>query len=188
MRSMGVEAVTLFTVGHSNCSLQELIDLLTEAGVTTLVDVRAQPHSSRHPQFEGEVLRGAAEDAGMVYHWAGRQLGGRRQAVAGSPHVALAEDGLRGYADYMDTESFRKAAAQLIQLAGRAPTAVLCAERLPEHCHRSLLADYLTLQGVKVVHLAAPADFREHQLSPTLRRDSATLIYDRNVSGRLDLH
>jgi len=88
----------------------------------------------------------------------------------------------------MATESFRKAAVQLIQLAARGPTAVLCAERLPEHCHRSLLADYLTLQGVRVVHLVAPAESREHQLSPSLRRDSATLIYDRNVSGRLDLH
>jgi len=75
---MGAEAVTLFTVGHSNRSLQELVDLLTEAGVTTLVDVRAQPHSSRHPQFEGEVLRGAAEDAGGSWVAGVRLSPGRR--------------------------------------------------------------------------------------------------------------
>ena len=188
MRSMGAGAVTLFTVGHSNRSLRELLDLLTEAGVTTLVDVRAHPHSTRHPQFGSDVLRAGAEEAGMVYHWAGRQLGGRRPTAPNSPHVALDEDGLRGYADYMDSEPFHKAAAQLVQLAGRSATAVLCAERLPEHCHRALLADYLTLQGVQVVHLVGPAESREHQLSPTLRRDSAAPIYDRNVSGHLDLH
>ncbi len=184
---MSSPPVTLYTVGHSNRTLRELIDLLTAAGVTTLVDVRAQPHSSRHPQFEGGVLRDAAEGAGMVYHWAGRQLGGRRPVSPTSPHVAL-EEGLRGYADYMDTEAFRRGAAQLVQLASRGPTAVLCAERLPEHCHRGLLSDYLTLQGVRVVHLVAPADSREHQLSPSLRRDSAALVYDRQTSGRLDLH
>ena len=92
---------------------------------------------------------------------------------------------MRGYADYMDTEDFQQAAAQLINLAARAPTALLCAERLAEHCHRSLLADYLVLKGVQVIHLVSNEESHEHNLSSTARLESIRLIYDRNTSGTL---
>jgi uncharacterized protein (DUF488 family) len=64
---------------------------------------------------------------------------------------------------------------------------MLCAERDPAQCHRSLIADYLTLQGARVVHLIARGETREHALSPAVRRESAALVYDRQVSGRLGL-
>jgi uncharacterized protein (DUF488 family) len=178
--------LTLHTVGHSSRPLDELIALLTQAGVATLVDVRAQPHSARHPQFNEEALRSACGLANIVYHWAGRHQGGMRAARDGSPHRAL-DAGRRGFADHMGTEAFKKAAAQLLVLAARAPTAILCAERDPEHCHRALIADYLLLQGVRVVHLIAPGEAREHLLSPQARRESAELIYDRQATGVLDL-
>jgi uncharacterized protein (DUF488 family) len=178
---------SILTVGHSNRTLIELIDLLRSAGIHTLVDVRAYPQSRRHPQFSSDSLRSAVEDAGMIYHWAGRRLGGKRFPRPDSPHLALAEDSLRGYADYMQTDAFQKAAAQLTALAGRTPTAILCAERSPENCHRSLISDYLTLQGVRVVHLITPSETGEHQLSPLIRRESARLVYDRNATGSLDL-
>ncbi len=178
--------VTLYTVGHSNRSLDELLEMLVAEGIDTLVDVRAQPHSSRHPQFSGDALRAGVEGAGMIYHWAGRQLGGRRPVSTDSRHRAL-EQGLRGYADYMDTGDFQRAAAQLRNMAAKSPCAILCAERLPENCHRNLIADYLTLQAVRVVHLVNPGEQREHQLSATARRESSELVYDRNVSGELGL-
>jgi uncharacterized protein (DUF488 family) len=177
---------TVFTLGHSDRSLEQVMDLLRGAGINTLVDVRAQPHSRRHPQFEESSLRSAAEAAGMTYHWAGRQLGGRRPLAPTSRHKAL-EEGLRGYADYMETQAFQRAAAQLIGLAGRGATAILCAEREPERCHRSLIADYLILQGIAVVHLMSAGESREHQLRPEARRESAELVYDRQVTGSLEL-
>jgi len=179
------DPVTLYSVGHSNRTIEELIALLGQAGIETLVDVRAQPRSMRHPQFNEDLLRAACERAGIVYHWAGRQLGGLRAAHAGSPHTALAEE-VRGFADHMGTEPFKKAAAQLLQMAVRAPTAMLCAERDPAHCHRALIADYLLLQGARVLHLMAPGDVREHLLSAQARRESAELVYDRQVTGALD--
>ena len=178
--------VTLYTVGHSNRPLAELIALLKDAGVSILVDVRAQPRSQRHPQFNDDSLRAACEHAGIAYHWAGRQLGGMRAPRADSPHRALDEK-RRGFADHMDTDAFQKGAAQLRNMAARAPSAILCAEREPRDCHRALIADYLALQGVRVVHLIAPGERREHALSPEARRESATLIYDRNLSGELEL-
>ena len=160
--------------------------MLAEAEVATLVDVRAQPHSVRHPQFNEESLRESCGQANLVYHWAGRHLGGKRPPRFDSPHIAM-EVGRRGFADHMDTEIFKKAISQFLSLATRAPTAMLCAEREPEHCHRSLIADYLILQGLQVVHLIGPGTSREHLLSAQARRESASLIYDRQVTAALDL-
>ena len=87
----------------------------------------------------------------------------------------------------MDTDAFQKGAAQLQNLAARGACAIVCAERDPAQCHRSLIADYLTLQGARVLHLIAPGEMREHVLSPAARRESAALVYDRQVSGRLGL-
>jgi len=85
-------------------------------------------------------------------------------------------------------EAFARAIAQLLGLARKAPTAILCAEHLPENCHRSLIADYLTLQGVSVMHLIDADEQREHQLDPRARRESASLVYDRGTTGNLALN
>lgn len=176
---------TISTVGHTNRSVDELLALLDGAGIETIVDVRSYPRSRRCPQFDEHWLRSALEASGKVYHWAGRQLGGLRRCEPDSPHIALAKKGLRGFADYMDREPFARAAARLVNIAYRAPTAILCAERLPQHCHRSLIADYLSLQGLSVVHLVAPTERREHHLRAEARRGSGGLIYDRHTTSGL---
>lgn len=181
-----MNTVTLFTIGHGNRRLDEFFSVLTERTIQSLVDVRAQPFSRRFPHFATDALRESAEDLGIVYHWAGRRLGGRRSTEPDSPHHAL-ERGLRGYADYMETDRFQESATQLARLATKSTTAILCAERSPERCHRRLIADYLTLRGVEVVHLMDRGDARIHQLSVEARRESAQLIYDRHVSAELDL-
>jgi len=131
------DALTLWTIGHSNRPITELIAMLTQATIATLVDVRAQPHSARHPQFNEESLRESCGQANIVYHWAGRHLGGKRALHFDSPHIALDED-RRGFADHMGTEIFKKALSQFVSLATRAPTAMLCAARprsLPSRAH-----------------------------------------------------
>ena len=181
-----MDTVTLHTIGHGNRALTDFCSLLTDHAIQSLVDVRAQPHSSRFPHFSMDALRAATEELGIVYHWAGRQLGGRRPVRAGSRHQAL-DQGLRGYADYMESDRFQVSATQLANLAAKSRTAILCAERSPERCHRRLIADYLTLQGVEVVHLLDRGDARPHQLSREARRESAQLIYDRHVNAELEL-
>lgn len=181
-----MSAGLLYTIGHGDRSLAELVCLLSERGIRTLVDVRAEPHSSRFPHFSMDALREAMEERGIVYHFAGRQLGGRRSPRSDSRHRAL-EVALRGYADYMESDFFERSATQLVNLAARSPTAILCAERSPERCHRRLIADHLVLRGVEVIHLIGEGDARPHQLSPEARRESAELIYDRHVSAELDL-
>jgi uncharacterized protein (DUF488 family) len=181
-----MSAGTLYTIGHGDRSLAELASVLSERGIRTLVDVRAEPHSSRFPHFSRDALREAMEERGIVYHFAGRQLGGRRSPRPDSRHRAL-EGALRGYADHMESDLFQRSAAQLANLAAKSPTAILCAERSPEQCHRRLIADQLVLRGMEVIHLIGAGDARPHRLSPEARRESAELIYDRHVSGELDL-
>lgn len=181
------ESLVLYTVGHGSRGGDELIELLRAAAVATLVDIRAQPQSRRHPQYNMAMLREAAGRAGLAYHWAGRQLGGMRAPRADSRHWALRDDGLRGFADYIDDAGFQRGLAQLLKLAAAGPTAMLCAEREPLNCHRSVIADYLVLQGARVLHLMSPGELREHQLRPEARRESAALIYDRQATAALDL-
>lgn len=177
----------LYTVGHSNRDLGELLHLLTEAGIRNLVDVRAWPVSRRHPQFVRESLQTALAERGIGYRWAGRELGGMRRPRPGSPHQALEEPGFRGYADYMDTPVFGAAAERLLAEAAEAPTAILCAERRPEHCHRAFIADWLMLRGVEITHLLEPGESTSHVLTRQARLESGRLVYDRDTSGVLAL-
>jgi uncharacterized protein (DUF488 family) len=183
---MSQPPVTLYTAGHGSRSADELVALLRQVGIETLVDVRANPSSRRHPQFESEALRASLEAAAIVYHWAGRQLGGLRPVDPASRHLAL-PTALRGYADHLETPEFRRAADRLVHLAGKSCTVILCAERLPEHCHRSLVADYLTVQGARVVHLIDPGVQTAHRVNARLHVEAGTLIYDRGSQQGLRL-
>ncbi|MCG6969582.1 MAG: DUF488 domain-containing protein [Gammaproteobacteria bacterium] len=180
-------STTLYTFGHSNRTIQDFIRALQSAAIATLVDVRANPQSQRYPQFSQPALRQSLEAAGITYHWAGKSLGGRRQGWGESQHVAIADENMRAYADYMESDVFQKAAMQLMNLAASANTAILCAEKLPEHCHRSLISDYLLLQGFEVQHILDQDTINSHQLSPLARRESQQLIYDCGVTRSLDL-
>src|SRR5262245_52505027 len=134
----------IWTVGHGNRPLEELVALLEQAGVVCLVDVRAYPASRRHPQFERNALERSLAAAGIRYVWEGKGLGGRRRPTAESPHVALRVPAFRAYADHMMTREFHDAIDRLTVIADVHPAAIMCAERLPWQCHRFLISDYLT--------------------------------------------
>jgi len=174
----------LYTIGHSNRTLDAFLAVLGDWGIEVLVDVRAYPRSRIHPQFDRDSLREALSGRSIVYNWAGRQLGGMRKPDAGSPHAALAS-GLRGYADHMGSETFRVGAAQLVQLAAMRPVAVMCAEKDPVHCHRSLLSDHLVTRGVEVRHIIDEREVVAHELRADARVDGDMLIYDRFTQAGL---
>ncbi len=177
---------TIHTIGHSNRSESEFFNMLRELAVSALVDVRAQPHSRRHPQFDSAALREACERSQIQYHWAGRQLGGMRSSNPESLHRALGRD-LRGFADHMNSEAFRRATGQLVSLAEKVPVAVMCSERLPAACHRSLISDYLTWRGVEVVHALDVGVTRPHRLRAEARVLEDGLVYDRGAQSELGL-
>ena len=170
-------SLRVYTVGHSNRPLDEFLAILLAAEIHHLVDVRAKPFSRRHPHFTGPRLRSTCTDSGLRYHWAGRELGGFRPSSPASRHRALPED-LRGYAEHMETTQFQQTIERLMELAGVRFTAIMCAERRPEDCHRRLIADYLTCQGVQVLHLLRVGEAVEHRLSPGARPERGHVVYD----------
>src|SRR5690348_4768933 len=132
---------TLFTIGHSTRSMEELISALQAHGSKTLVDIRAFPMSRRLPHFNRESLEKALPEAEIQYVWM-KELGGRRKKIlTDSPNIALRNDSFRNYADYMLTPEFKQAMDRLITLAEKSPTAYMCAERVYFHCHRMLVSD-----------------------------------------------
>lgn len=120
-----------------------------------IVDVRRYPGSRRYPHFGASMPEWLAE-AGLSYRWL-PALGGRRRPAVDSPNTGLRNEQFRGYADHMATDEFATGVAELFDLtASAAPgsVAVMCAEAVHWRCHRSLLADHLTLiEGVTVEHL-----------------------------------
>jgi uncharacterized protein (DUF488 family) len=118
-------------------------------------------------------------DAGASYRWE-PALGGFRKPQPGSLNVALRHPAFRGYADYMQTEAFRKALDTLLYGAGEERTAILCSESLWWRCHRRLIADAASLlHGVEVLHLMHDGKLRPHVPTDGARATSeGQLRYD----------
>jgi uncharacterized protein (DUF488 family) len=171
--------ITVRTIGHGNRSLVEFLDLVCGSDIGTLIDVRRFPRSRRHPQFNREALKIALAKIGLSYVWEGQALGGLRDPLPGSERHTALPDGLRAFASHMQCAEFRAAIDRVMEHARSARVAILCAERDPGKCHRSLIADYLTDVGCNILHIIGPSERREHRLHPAARRDGAALVYDR---------
>lgn len=173
----------IYTLGHSNRSLEELLAVLEEEGIGGLMDVRSRPGSGRFPWFNKAPLERALTLAGIRYVWEGASLGGRRpESPADLRHRAL-QAGFRPFAAHMETPEFRAGIERLLDLACARRTAVLCAEKDPDHCHRSLIADYLTVRGYTVHHLLAPGVSRRHGLHPAAWLEGFSLVYGRRPAA-----
>jgi uncharacterized protein (DUF488 family) len=168
---------TIFTIGHGARSASDFVSRLREASITRLVDVRAFPASRRNPQFARESLGPTLEQAGIRYDWRGKALGGFRKGGEQSRHSALKHPMFRAYAEHMEAGSFVAAANDLANLGETERVCIMCAERDPAHCHRSLIADWLTTRGHRVMHLLEPGVEREHVLNPDLHVDQGRLLY-----------
>jgi uncharacterized protein (DUF488 family) len=176
----------IYTLGHGNRALTEFVDLLHTTGIQILVDVRAHPVSRRHPHFRRERLQKELKHAGVGYQWMGDQLGGRRVSRPNSVHIALPR-GMRSFADHMCANDFRIAIRALLALADRFQAVLMCAERQPAQCHRSLIADYLTDRGATVIHLIDFDEQHKHRIHPAARSVVDSVVYDRYATGQLDL-
>ena len=180
---------TIHTIGHGTRSTAELVEVLHEAGVELLVDVRRYPGSRRSPHLAREALERDLPERGVAYEWWGEELGGRRSPVRGrrTRHPAWRNEAFQGYADYMDTAEFTSALERLLEHAtGGVPLAVMCAETLWWRCHRRLIADALVLRGIEVVHLLGPGRSEPHLPHPGLRQDDqGRPVYDVGVDRSL---
>jgi uncharacterized protein (DUF488 family) len=168
---------TLYTIGHSTSTIDELIAALRAHQIQTLVDIRAFPMSRRLPQFNREALEESLPPAGIRYVWM-KALGGyRKKTLEESPNIALRNQSFRNYADYMLSAEFEDAAAELLALAVQSPTAYMCAERLYFQCHRMLVSDWLVAHGHEVLHIEGSGPVKRHELMVEARFADGRLIY-----------
>ena len=177
----------IYTVGHGNRPLEELVGLLRGAGIGCLVDVRAFPGSRRHPHFGRAELERSLPAAGVGYAWEGEALGGRRRPRPDSPHQALRNASFRAYADHMETGAFRDGIERLLDRVGERSVAIMCAERLPWQCHRYMISDYLVANGIEVRHIIDAAAPRSHTVRAEARVHDGHLVYDGNTQSQLGL-
>jgi len=170
--------MTVYTIGHSNVTLEDLIRLLKAHAIQCLVDIRQYPGSRRFPHFARESLMKALPKEGIEYHWL-VALGGRLHRSLGeqSPNRGLTSPGLRNYADYMLTPPFEAAIQQLLSFAAQKRSAIMCAERLYWRCHRMLVSDFLAARGVEVLHIIDKKSPQLHKLSKTAVVTDGRLTY-----------
>lgn len=161
----------IFTIGHGVRPADELLEILTEANVRTLVDVRRFPSSRRHPQFNGPALERTLAQAGIAYRHA-EGLGGRRTGGAEFDCIRVAA--FRGYAAWMRTDEF--AAALEGALAEDEPC-LMCAETLWWQCHRRLIAELLNARGHEVVHLLRPGHSEPHRPWEPISETRDSVLY-----------
>lgn len=173
---MPAAARVLYTVGHSTHPWDEFVELLRAHRVTQLADVRRHPGSRKYPHFNASHLAAELPSAGIAY-LPFVSLGGRRKPRPDSPNGAWRNDSFRGYADYMLTDDFRAALADLEGAARRRRTAIMCSESLPWRCHRSLIADALLVRGWDVRDIMTPTSAKPHHLPAWAHVDGTQVTY-----------
>ena len=166
----------MYTIGHSTRTIEQFLDLLKAFGVRELVDVRTVPKSRHNPQFGQNALAPALQEAGIGYTHL-QALGGLRHAEKDSVNCGWQNASFRGYADYMATDAFRQGLDRLKTIAEQHITAVMCAEAVPWRCHRSLIADALTLQGWEVRDIQSKKTAKLHTLTPFLKVQDGKITY-----------
>jgi uncharacterized protein (DUF488 family) len=168
--------VRLFTIGHSTRTLDELVALLRASGVSILADIRTIPRSRHNPQFNREALGPALRRRRLRYvHLS--SLGGLRRTRKDSPNTGWRNASFRGYADYMLTEDFEHGLAELEALTEQGTVAVMCAEAVPWRCHRSLVADAVTVRGGEVEDITGPGTPHPHRLTPFAHVEGTRITY-----------
>jgi uncharacterized protein (DUF488 family) len=177
--------VRIYTIGHSTRALDELLAMLRAHGVATLVDVRMIPRSRRNPQYARELLSESLEQSSIRYiHMPG--LGGLRRPRPDSINTGWRNAGFRGYADYIETAEFERNLETLIGEAARGSVVFMCAEAVPWRCHRSLIADALTVKGLAVEHILSGSAAEPHRLTPFARVEGARVTYPGEASLPFD--
>ena len=169
---------TVLTIGHSTHALEAFVALLRQHHVSAVADVRSAPYSRFNPQYNREPLTKALEAQGIRYVYLGRELGGR------SDDPACYEDGRIRYERVAATESFRSGLDRVVDGAARYRIALMCAEKEPLDCHRTLLvARALDEQGVDVAHIHADGGLEPHQATMDRLLDIQKLPRKGDLSG-----
>lgn len=168
------------TIGHSTHPLDVFVGLLATHQVKHVLDVRTVPRSRHNPQFNLDTLPASLRLANVEYTPM-PGLGGLRRPHAGSLNGAWRNTSFRGYADYMQTPEFSENVKEVVRLALQQRCVLMCAEAVPWRCHRSLIADALTVRGVRVEDILGDKARKLHVLTPWAQIKGLTITYPPTV-------
>jgi len=129
--------IRVWTIGHSNRSIEAFLELLREHSIQVLADIRSFP-TSKVEHFKREEMERWLRENGVEYVWLGKELGGYRKG---------------GYKRHMRTKLFREGVKKLLEIASHKRTCIMCMEKNPKYCHRRFLSAYLERKGVEVIHI-----------------------------------
>jgi len=147
------EKLQIWTIGHSNRSLETFLNLLNEHEIQVLADVRRFP-TSKLEHFKREALEKWLPKQGIEYVWLGEELGGYRRG---------------GYKKHMRTELFREGIKKLLEIARTKRTCIMCMEVNPKYCHRRFISAHLERKGVRVIHIINKGQRNLANLKPIRR-------------------
>jgi len=147
---MQLSTETIYTVGHSNHPIEKFVRLLADNGITAVADVRSQPFSRRCPQFNKERLAATLAQRGIAYVFVGQELGAR------SNDESCYENGKVQYERLAATPLFEQGIDRVLAGAEKFRVALMCAEKEPLDCHRTLLVSRaLEKRGAAIAHILA---------------------------------
>ena len=174
-----------FTVGHSNRSLEELVELLRSAEIDLVADIRKIPRSRANPQFNQEALAASLPQSEISYELM-TALGGRRGiAKSVSPDVNGLWRNLsfHNYADYALSAEFSAGLNHLLERGHERRCTIMCSEAVWWRCHRRIVADYLIASGETVFHITGPGRLEPAQLTPGAEiRPDGKVVYPWNLT------
>lgn len=159
-----------FTVGHSNRTIDDFVDLLRAARIGMVIDVRRLPGSRTYPQFDSENLDQSLAQAQIRYELI-VPLGGRRKKVEDVPaetYDAWHNRSFHNYADYALTDDFKAGFDRLLALGQEFRCAIMCTEAVWWRCHRRIIADHLLANREEVFHLMG-----SDRIEPAVATDGA---------------
>lgn len=167
---------TIWTIGHSTHSFEHFLAMLQSFSIEVLADIRSYPGSRKFPHFNQSNLKTALPEAGIEYIHI-KALGGRRKPRPDQKNAGWRHAAFKGYADYMDTTDFLEGITELEALAYHKRLAYMCSEAVWWRCHRSLVSDYLKLNGWIVQHIMEIGKNVEHPYTKPAKIVNGQLTY-----------
>ena len=166
----------VYTIGHSTHPIDDFIKILHAYKIELVVDVRTIPRSRHNPQFNQAEFEQELHNQGIVYTHL-KELGGLRHASKTSINTGWKNASFRGFADYMQTGEFQTGLEQLIELAARKRSVIMCAEAVPWRCHRSLIGDALVARDIPVEDILGEKTSQPHKMTAWAKVAGKTITY-----------
>jgi uncharacterized protein (DUF488 family) len=168
------------TIGHSNRSMADFAELLREAQVQLVVDIRKMPMSRANPQFNKPVLPGALADFQISYEHIAA-LGGLRsktKTLSAEINGFWTNKSFHNYADYALSEQFRAGLEKLLEAGRERRSTIMCSEAVWWRCHRRIVSDYLIASGQDVFHIMGPGRIERARLTAgAVVQANGTILY-----------